>query len=331
MSVTTPEPVAARPIDWRKLLESYALLIGWLALILIFAAIIPGTFFTWRTFSTLFGSQAVLVVLALALMIPLISGDFDLSSASTLVFSAMVIAVLNARMGMSIEFAIFVAMLAGVIIGAANAFFVLYFRIHSLIVTLGIGTFLNGLTLWISKSNTISGISMTLVEAVVITRFLGIPLAFYYGVAVALGLWYFLLYTVGGRKLLFVGRGREVARLNGIAVDRVRAGAFIGCGVLSAFAGVLYAGMSGSANPSSGLSLLLPAFAAVFLGATSVTPGRFNPIGTLLSVYFLITGITGLTMLGAESYVQSLFYGGALVVAVSLSQLVRNREPQSFG
>jgi ribose transport system permease protein len=331
MSVTTPEPVAARPIEWRKLLESYALLIGWGVLILIFAAIIPDTFFTWRTFSTLFGSQAVLVVLALALMIPLISGDFDLSSASTLVFSAMVIAVLNARMGMSIEFAIFVAMVAGIVIGAANAFFVLYFRIHSLIVTLGIGTFLNGMTLWISQSNTISGISMTLVEAVVITRFLGIPLAFYYGVAVALGLWYFLLYTVGGRKLLFVGRGREVARLNGIAVDRVRAGAFIGCGVLSAFAGVLYAGMSGSANPSSGLSLLLPAFAAVFLGATSVTPGRFNPIGTLVSVYFLITGITGLTMLGAESYVQSLFYGGALVVAVSLSQLVRNREPQSFG
>jgi ribose transport system permease protein len=331
MSVTTPEPVAARPIEWRKLLESYALLIGWGVLILIFAAIIPDTFFTWRTFSTLFGSQAVLVVLALALMIPLISGDFDLSSASTLVFSAMVIAVLNARMGMSIEFAIFVAMVAGIVIGAANAFFVLYFRIHSLIVTLGIGTFLNGMTLWISQSNTISGISMTLVEAVVITRFLRIPLAFYYGVAVALGLWYFLLYTVGGRKLLFVGRGREVARLNGIAVDRVRAGAFIGCGVLSAFAGVLYAGMSGSANPSSGLSLLLPAFAAVFLGATSVTPGRFNPIGTLVSVYFLITGITGLTMLGAESYVQSLFYGGALVVAVSLSQLVRNREPQSFG
>ncbi|MEM6896160.1 MAG: ABC transporter permease, partial [Pseudomonadota bacterium] len=60
-------------------------------------------------------------------------------------------------------------------------------------------------------------------------------------------------------------------------------------------------------------------------------PGRFNPLGTLLSVYFLITGITGLTMLGADAYVQSLFYGGALIIAVSLSQLVRKRQPQSFG
>lgn len=331
MSVTSITGQAFQSFDWKKSLESNALIIGWALLIAIFALIIPDTFFTWRTFSTLFGSQAVLVVLALALMIPLISGDFDLSSASTMVFSAMVIAVLNARLGLPISVAIFVAMFAGLIAGGVNAFFVLYFRIHSLIVTLGIATFLNGMTLWISNSTTISGISMGLVEAVVINRFLGIPLAFYYGLAVAAALWYFLLYTVGGRKLLFVGRGREVARLNGISVDRVRAGAFIGCGLLSAFAGVLYAGMSGSANPSSGLSLLLPAFAAVFLGATSVTPGRFNPIGTLVSVYFLITGITGLTMLGAQSYVQSLFYGGALVVAVSLSQLVRNREPQSFG
>lgn len=216
-------------------------------------------------------------------------------------------------------------------IGALNAWFVLYFRIHSLIVTLGIGTFLNGLTLWISSSNTISGISMNLVQVVVIQRLFGIPQAFYYGLIVAIALWYYLGYTIGGRRLLFVGRGREVARLNGVAVDRVRAKSFIACGMLSAFVGVLYAGMSGSANPSSGLSLLLPAFAAVFLGATTLTPGRFNPMGTLLSVYFLITGITGLTMLGAESYVQSLFYGGGLVVAVALSQLVRNREAQSFG
>lgn len=331
MSATSPESIKSSSFDWKKPLESYALLIGWVVLIGIFAVAIPNTFLTWRTFSTLFGSQAVLVVLALGLMIPLISGDFDLSSASTLVFSAMVVAVLNARMEIDIGLAVVAALAAGAIAGALNAYFVLYFRIHSLIVTLGIGTFLNGLTLWISKSNTISGISMTLVEGVVINRFLGIPLAFYYGLCVALAIWYFLQYTIAGRKLLFVGRGREVARLNGVAVDRVRAGAFIACGLLSAFAGVLYAGMSGSANPSSGLSLLLPAFAAVFLGATAITPGRFNPMGTLLSVYFLITGITGLTMLGAESYVQSLFYGGALVVAVSLSQLVRNREPQSFG
>jgi ribose transport system permease protein len=72
--------------------------------------------------------------------------------------------------------------------------------------------------------------------------------------------------------------------------------------------------------------LILPAFAAAYLGATSITPGRFNPIGSLIAVYLLVTGITGLSILGISTFVQDLFYGGALVVAVALSQLVRGRE-----
>jgi ribose transport system permease protein len=69
----------------------------------------------------------------------------------------------------------------------------------------------------------------------------------------------------------------------------------------------------------------LPAFAAAFLGATTVNPGRFNPRGAMISVYFLVTGITGLSILGVSTFVQDLFYGGALVIAVTLSQIVRGR------
>jgi ribose transport system permease protein len=100
--------------------------------------------------------------------------------------------------------------------------------------------------------------------------------------------------------------------------------------MMAAVAGILYTGMTGSADPLSGMTLLLPAFAAAFLGATSIVPGRFNPFGAVISVYFLVTGITGLTMMGVNSYVQNMFYGGGLVIAVALSQLVRNRQPQNF-
>jgi len=310
--------------------ERFALVAAWLLLIVIFGILMPDSFLSWRSFSTLFGSQAVLVVLTLAIIIPLTSGDFDLSGASTLTMSCMLIAVLNVKLGWPIVPVLAVALASGVIIGAVNALFVLYFRIHSLIVTLGVGTFVNGLILWVSNSQTISGVSMGLVEWVIINRFLGIPLAFFYALILAALIWYALEYTIPGRKLLFVGRGREVSRLNGINVDRVRATSFVLSGLISAFAGVLYAGMTGSADPLSGLNLLLPAFAAAFLGATTISPGRFNAFGAVISVYFLVTGITGLTMLGADAYVQNLFYGGALVVAVSLSQLVRNRQPQDF-
>ncbi|MDQ0456760.1 ABC transporter permease [Rhizobium paknamense] len=334
----TTMDVSAKPLKPRSLPrlalkqegERFALVGAWLLLIVIFGVLMPESFLSWRNFSTMFGSQAVLVVLTLGIIIPLTSGDFDLSGASTLTMSAMLIGVLNAREGWPLAPTLAIALASGVIIGAVNAFFVLYFRIHSLIVTLGVGTFVNGLILWISKSQTISGVSMSLVEWVIINRLFGIPLAFFYALILAALLWYVLEYTIAGRRLLFVGRGREVSRLNGIAVDRVRAISFILSGLIAALAGVFYAGMTGSADPLSGLNLLLPAFAAAFLGATTISPGRFNAFGAVISVYFLVTGITGLTMLGADAYVQNLFYGGALVIAVALSQLVRNRQPQEF-
>jgi ribose transport system permease protein len=133
-------------------------------------------------------------------------------------------------------------------------------------------------------------------------------------------------YTAAGQRLLFVGRSRQVARLSGIRVDRVRFVALVTSALLGALAGVLYAGTTGAADPSSGLTYLLPAFAAAFLGATSINPGRFNAIGSVIAVYFLVTGITGLSILGISTFVQDLFYGGALIVAVALSQLVRGRE-----
>ncbi|WP_137155087.1 ABC transporter permease [Rhizobium sp. FKL33] len=328
----TPDATAkaSSTIRWKKEVERFALVAAWLTLVILFGTLMPESFLSWRNFSTMFGSQAVLVVLTLAIIIPLTSGDFDLSGASALTLSAMLIAVLNVKLGWPIFPTLVVALISGVLIGAVNAVFVLYFRIHSLIVTLGVGTFVNGAILWISDSQTISGVSMGLVEWVIINRLFGVPLAFYYALLLAAVIWYALEYTIPGRKLLFVGRGREVSRLNGIPVDRVRATSFILSGLISAFAGMLYAGMTGSADPLSGLNLLLPAFAAAFLGATTLSPGRFNAFGAVIAVYFLVTGITGLTMLGAKAYVQNLFYGGALVIAVSLSQLVRNRQPQDF-
>lgn len=309
--------------DW---FERLALLLVWAATIALFGYLRPDSFLTWSNFATILGSQSVIVVIALGLIIPLTAGDYDLSIASNLTFAGTLLAVLNVNHSLSIGVSIAAALAAGLAIGLVNGFFVLYFRMNSLIVTMGVGTFAHGLTLWLGDQQTISGVSEVLVDAVIVQRFLGVPLGFYYALILCVVLWYVLSYSTVGRRLLFVGRGREVARLSGIAVDRVRLGGFLSSGLMGAIAGVLYVGTTGAADPSSGLTFLLPAFAAAFLGATTINPGRFNPWGALISVYFLVTGITGLSILGMSTFVQDLFYGGALVIAVTLSQIVRGRE-----
>jgi ribose transport system permease protein len=133
-----------------------------------------------------------------------------------------------------------------------------------------------------------------------------------------------------GRRILFVGRGREVARLSGINTDRIWIACRTASGFFGALTGVLYAGTQGAADAVSGVAYQLPAFAAAFLGSTCIVPGRFNPWGATVAVYFLVAGITGLVFLGFSSFIQEMFYGGALVVAVTLSQLVRGRQEQQF-
>lgn len=311
-------------------LERFGLVIVWLAVIALFGAMRPETFLTWSNFSSIFGSEAVLVIVTLGLIIPLTAGDFDLSIAQTLTFVSMLTAILSARMGVPIGYIIPIALAAGALVGLINGAITLYFRVHSLIVTLGVGTFLHGVTLWISDSQTISGVARVLMQYVIIQRVFGIPLSFYYAIVLAALVWYVLSYTAFGQQLLFTGRGREVGRLTGVAVGRVRMTAFMASGMMGAVAGILYTGTTGSANPTSGTTLLLPAFAAAFLGATCIKPGRFNAWGSVIAVYFLVTGINGLSVLGFRTFVHDLFYGGALVVAVMVSQLVSGRKERTL-
>ena len=321
-------PARTRPAGApvRRLFDKYALLLAWAVTIAIFGAIEPGIFLQAGNFASLFSSQAVLVVLTCSLVVTLTASEYDLSVASVLTLTSMLIAVLNARIGMAIVPSILIAVAAGTMVGVVNAVLIVGVGIDSIIATLGTGTLVSGLALWVSNSETISGISQSLVNAVIVPRLFGLSLGFVYALILTIVLWYVLSYTPVGVQLLFVGRGRRVARLSGLAVERLRFGALVAGSLLAAGAGVLYAGTSGAADPASGESFMLPAFAAAFLGSTSIVPGRFNAWGAFIAVYFLVTGINGLSLMGIQIFIQDLFYGGALIIGVTLSVLVRRRE-----
>jgi ribose transport system permease protein len=311
-------------LDAADLASRFGIVLAWVVVIAIFSALRPDTFFTTGNFQTIFGSQAVLLILTLGVLVSLTAGEFDLSFAGVMSVLLVLIGYLNVLKGWPVGLAILVALAAGVAIGLVNAFFIVGVGVDSIVVTLGTGTLLTGVGVGINNLS-IGGISDALVDPVRHQVF-GIPLAFYYGVALSIVLWYVYSYTPLGRYLFFVGAGRNVARLSGLRVDAIRVGALVTTSVVSALAGVVFAGVLGSADPNISNAFLLPAFAAAFLGSTAVTPGRFNPWGSFVAVYFLITGITGLQLLGLSGWIENVFYGGSLVVAVTLSRLAARHQ-----
>jgi ribose transport system permease protein len=150
-------------------------------------------------------------------------------------------------------------------------------------------------------------------------QWLGIPCPVYFLAAVALVSWYILGHTPWGRSLQGVGANPRAAEIVGLPVDRLTLVSFSIGGALAGVGGVLLLAVSGSGNPSVGPGYLLPALAAALLGATTIQPGRFNVVGTLVAVYFLAATVSGLTFLGAQSWVKDMFNGAALIVAVGVS------------
>lgn len=118
-------------------LERFGLVLVWLAFIALFGFMRPDTFLTWSNFSTIFGSEAVLVIVTLGLIIPLTAGDFDLSIAQVLTLVSMSTAILDARLDVPLIIVLPIVFAIGALIGLINGFIILYFRVHSLIVTLG--------------------------------------------------------------------------------------------------------------------------------------------------------------------------------------------------
>lgn len=304
---------------------------AWIAMIVIFTIELPDTYLTTANVSTMLASQANLLILALATLLPLTAGDFDLSVAGVSGLSSILLAVLNAQHGVPIVAAALIVVAVGIGVGVVNSLLVVVIGAQSIVVTLGMATFLLGLVQWLSASSPIAGVSTDLVDAMIGHRLLDVPLVFYYALVLCLVIWFVQSFTVLGRRILFVGQNRDVTRLAGVRVGRVRTGCLIAGSTMASLAGIVAVGVAGAADPSQAPPLLLPAFAAAFLGAAALGRGRFSAWSCFLAVYFLISGITGLQQLGAQTYVQDLFYGAALTLAVTMARLSQRRRDAKAG
>lgn len=315
---------ASRKFDIQDVLSRTSLILIWVLVAAGFAVFESELFLQHGTFTTIFGSQYELVFLAVALIFTLTVGEFDLSFAASMGLAGTLVSLLSIQDGYPLVLAVILALAASTAVGAVNGFLVVKVGVDAIVATLGMGTFVVGVSLWATNVTAVSGLSQGF-SRIVLNEFLGLPLGFWYGFALCLIVGYILNFTPLGRRMAFVGSSREVARLAGINVDRIRFGAYVAAGFTAGLGGILIAAAIGGYDATTSNNYLLPAFAAVFLGTAVIQPGRFNPLGSFVAVYFLQTGIVGLELAGLTGWVENLFYGGALVLAVSATTLIRRR------
>lgn len=306
------------------LVSTYGVVIFLLILVIAFTLAKPGRFLTVGNVSNMIADVSIPGMLALAVVLPLAAGEFDLSLAAILGFCSILSAKLLI-MGFDLPTVIFICLLVGAVVGAINAWLIVKVGINSFITTLGMSTLLAGGNLFVSGGGTLfSGIPKS-IKLLSMNKIAGLPMIVYYFFALALILWYLLEYTPFGRLLRATGMGRDAARLTGVATERYLASAFILGGIIAAFCGVLNTGKIGSATAAVGPEFLLPAFAAAFLGSTTINPGRFNVWGTVIGALVLSIGTTGLAMMGAPFWVPNIFNGIALIAAVGIATTVARR------
>ncbi len=311
------------PIKWRTfhprnigVLYLYALI--WV----VFTIWVPDTWLTWLTHRSVLNNNAVLVVIALGLLVPLCAGVFDLSIAGTISASAVTVGWGIVEAGWPVPLAIAAALAVGLVVGLLNGFLVVKVRIDSFIATLGMSSVLTAYAVWRSSNRSIVGFPDSFKRLANELAF-GLNKTVVVALVIAVVLWFVLEHTALGRYLLATGGAREAARLAGVQTDRYVWGSLVVSAVTAAFAGVLLAAQFGTTQAQSGAPYLLPAFAAAFLGSTQFKR-RFNAWGTVLAVVVLQSGVKGLQLAGVgTTWLESLFFGVALIVAVGFSSYRR--------
>jgi ribose transport system permease protein len=305
-------------------LENYGL-VALLAVVVIFFCVYPSTsaeFVSRANLITMLGNETVVAIIALAALIPLAAGYIDLSVAAIAGMASCTFATTLTRAHFPLILAIVAGIVMGGALGALNGLLIARYHLSSIIVTLGSQIALGGIMEWYTKNNTIgAGMSEGIINFGS-SNWFGIPRLSWILLPVAVGVWFLLEQTPFGRYIQAISSNRRSAKLVGIGVERTLFLAFTCAGVVAGIAGVLLSIRQGGADSSTGPSYLFPALTGVFLGATVIHPGRPNPVGTLVGLFFLAVIITGLEFLGATNWAPNLLTGLLLVIAAVLATVL---------
>jgi ribose transport system permease protein len=296
-----------------------------LVLAIVFSIVLPRTFPTMLNLRSIISDKAIIALLSLAAMIPMTAGKIDLTVGYGIVLWHILAISLQTMFGLPWPIAVLVVLLLGAVVGLLNGVLVEIARIDSFIATLGTGTVLYAIALWHTGGRQLVAVLPEGFLALNGTMVLGLPITGFYVIGLAIALWLILEHLPIGRYLYAIGANPKAAALNGIPVQRFTIGAFVASGALTAVAGVLLASKLRIGQASVGLEYLLPALVGAFLGSTTIKPGRVNVWGTLVGVAILAIGIAGIQQFGGSFWVEPMFNGVTLLIAIGIAGYAQQR------
>ncbi len=304
---------------------------------LVVFSILSPSFFTPRNLVSIFVREAPLALLVVGQAFTLITGNFDLSSESTMGFTAMAAALLlapAANGGLGIEMnpilGIVVMILIGALIGVVNGFFITKLKMNNFIMTVAMMMILRGATYAISPGNSVSFLpkAFTWLGGSALFKIplegglkLAIPVSMFFVVIAFLIAYVITRYRRFGRNMFAVGSSRPAAQAAGVDIDKIILAVYIISGVCAALAGLLDAGRMNSATPRTGQGLIFPVQAAAVIGGISLFGGRGSMIGAFGGV--LLWGIldTGLNITGVSPFWIEVSRGSLLLFAMFVDAL----------
>ena len=315
----------SKPQRIGRLLPVYGLPVLTVLLILLFSLLLPDTFPTALNFRSIVADKAIIALLSLAAMIPMAAGKIDLTVGYGIVLWHILAISLQTKFGLPWPVAVLLVLALGAGIGLLNGLLVEVARIDSFIATLGTGTVLYAVALWHTGGRQVVAVLPKGFLALNGTQVYGMPITGLYVLGLALAMWFVLEHLPIGRYLYAIGANPKAAALNGIPVQRCTMGAFVASGLLTALAGVLLASKLRIGQASVGLEYLLPALVGAFLGSTTIKPGRVNVWGTVVGVTILAVGIAGIQQFGGSFWVEPMFNGVTLLIAIGIAGYAQRR------
>ncbi|MBS1676357.1 MAG: ABC transporter permease [Actinobacteria bacterium] len=290
----------------------------WALFIIVFGALRPDQFLSMDNVHLIASQQAIAAMLGLAILMPLACGAFDLSIGANVNLAAVLVTILQVRDGVPMVPAILITVAVGALIGIINGFIIVKLHVSSFIATLGMASIITAAQTIVTNNLEPTPVLSTTWTGLTQNTIFGFQAIFLYLLVLAVILWWVLEHMPIGRYIYAVGSNTEAARLSGLRVGKYTWISLIVSGAITSLAGVAYASLSGP-SLTFGQALLLPAYAAAFLGSTQLKPGRFNVWGTVIAVYVLATGVQGIQYITSVQWLNDVFNGCALILAVSFA------------